>query len=150
MTSVRNKNSRGWGKPSGKGNGLCKLLWESTGEPSPGRTLLISKQVHSLMPSYPIMCPWYVWCSLTLLMAALWYRQDRWDTQLSRLLASIFYCSTAEHLTSQENSEQKQPGFHCINTTSWNINECMGLAGTVELADKIFPTDWEGYITTVS
>lgn len=151
------KRAVGEAKPSRGGNGLYKLLWESTKGLPPGRTLLISKQVHSVMPSYPIMCLWYVWCSLTLLMAALWYHRDRWDTQLSRLLTSIFYCSTAEHLAGQGNrewregeEEKKQPDFHCINTTSWNINEYMGLAGTMELVDKIFPTDWAGYTSMIS
>lgn len=109
MTSVRNEKSNGWRKPSREVDGLYKLLWESTKGLPPGKALLISKQVHSVMPSYPIMCPWYVWCSLTLLMAALWYHQDRWDTQLSRLLTSIFHCSVdGEHLTGQGNWERKK------------------------------------------
>lgn len=98
------KRAMGEPKPSGEVNGLCKLLWESTKGLPPGKALLISKQVLSVMPSYPIMCLWYVWCSLTLLMAALWYHQDRWGTQLSRLLTSIFHRNIeGEHLTDRGN-----------------------------------------------
>lgn len=100
LTSVRNEKSNGWVKPSREVHGYWKLLWESTKGLPPGTALLISKQVLSVMPSHPIMCLWYVWCSLTLLMAALWYHQDRWDTQVSRLLTSIFHWSReGKHLT---------------------------------------------------
>lgn len=45
LTSVRNKKSNGWEKPSREVDGLCKLVWESTKVLPPGKTLLISKQV---------------------------------------------------------------------------------------------------------
>lgn len=115
------KRAVGEAKPSRGGNGLYKLLWESTKGLPPGRTLLISKQVHSVMPSYPIMCLWYVWCSLTLLMAALWYHQDRRDTQLSRLLTSIFYCSTAEHLAGQGNWEWREEKEEKKNSQAFTV-----------------------------
>lgn len=108
LTSVRNEKSNGWGKASREADRLCKLLWDSTKGLPPGKAQLVSKQVLSVMPSYPIMCLWYVWCSLTLLMDALWYHQDRRDTQLSRLLASIFHCSMeGEHLNGQGKWERK-------------------------------------------
>lgn len=151
LTSVICEQRNGWGEPSGGVDSLWKHLWESTKGFPPGKGLLISKQVPSVMSSYPIMRLWYVWCSLTLLMAALWYHHDRWDTQLSRLLTSIFHCNAdGEHLTSTR-KKKKKPGFqHSITTTSWNINEWMGLAGTMELVDKIFPTDWVGCIIMIS
>lgn len=125
--------SNGWRKPSGTGDELCKLLWESTKYLSPGKTLLISKQVLSVMSSYPIMCLWYVWCSLTLLMAALWYHQDRWGTQLSRLLTSIFHCTAKkkkrENLSVQGEREAARTSLkhkHHIMKYEWRDGSCWG------------------------
>lgn len=131
LTSVRNEKRDEGSKPSRDVDELRKPFWESTKGLPPGKALLISKQVLSVMPSYPIMCLWYVWCSLTLLMAALWYHQDRWHTQLSRLLTSIFYCNIeGEHLSGRGNSEskkrrrKKQPGFHCSIKYKWINGPC--------------------------
>lgn len=123
------KGAMGEAKPSRDMDGLCKL-WESTKGLPPGKALLISKQVLSLMPSYPIMCLWYVWCSLTLLMAALWYHQDRWDTQLSRLLTSIFHRDIeGEHLSGRGNRERERKRLsvqhkHCIIKYKWINGPC--------------------------
>lgn len=122
LTSVRNEKRNDRGKPSRDVDGLCKPFWESTKGFPPGKALLISKQVPSVVPSYPIMCLWYVWCSLTLLMAALWYHQDTRHTQLSRLLTSIFHSNIeGEHICGRSKSESRLSlqHKHCIIKYKW-------------------------------
>lgn len=109
LTSMRNERAMGEANPAGKWMGSENffeggIYQGSTSWDGP----VDSKQVLSVMFSYPIMCLWYVWCSLTLLMAALWYHQERWETQLSRHSTSIFHCNfEGEYLTGPRQPRKK-------------------------------------------